>query len=83
MVYTIIQTAKSVPKGPKTKLSLVKWPVFHQNLSDIQINSILLIKKGRSLRGKKSAFTVFYASLRILSPNMMSIIKAIVNMIMD
>ncbi len=47
-----------MPKGPKTKLSPVKWSVFYQNRSVIQINSILLIKKGRSLRGKKSAFAV-------------------------
>ena len=31
---------------------------------------------------EESAFTFFYASLRILSPNMMSTIKAIVKMIM-
>lgn len=32
--------------------------------------------------GGRAAFFSFYASLRILSPNMMSTIRAIVNMIM-
>jgi hypothetical protein len=53
MVYTIIQTAKSMPKEPKTKLSLVKWSVFYQKSSVIQINSILINKKRQISQGEE------------------------------